>query len=222
MGNAICYFVDTDLHNLTPEIFHRTLEKRCKSKIILKGSWDSPYAKNIDDDSSEWSYWCDRMNFDSAVEYGGLELYRNGAKVSLELGYWKNTFDIDSLYVGGKELFLTNDKFFNFISFLSQDTQEILHDLKMYIDAVKKYVQPILNCHRLFICGDQVYDPDRQPWQAHLLEGMSIDEALRLNSSLPKPEPVFTWNNLEKLMEHDIDDSAIFVFDLDHLPNYLK
>ncbi len=45
---------------------------------------------------------------------------------------------------------------------------------------------------------------------------------LMKHSSLTRPEPVFTWDNLPKLIEHDIDDSAIFVFDLDHLPNYLR
>lgn len=222
MGNSICYFVDTDLHDLTPQMFLNTFEKRCGSKVILKGTSESPYAGNRDDDSHDWSFWCGDNDFDSAFKYTEIDIHRDREDVSFELGYWENTFDIVNLWVDGEELFFSNDRFFNFISFLSKYTDKTLHDLKKYIDAVKKYIQPIVNCHRLFLCGDQVYSSDRESWQGHLLDGMSIDEALALNSKNPNPEPVFTWDNLEELMDHDIDDSAIFVFDLDHLPEYLK
>ncbi len=222
MGNSICYFVDTGLYDLTPQMFLNTFEKRCGSKIILKGAPGSPYVGNCDDDSSQWSFWCGDSDFDSAFKYTEIELKRVGEDVSFEMGYWENTFDIDELRVDREKLFFSNDRFFNFISFLSKYTERTLHDLKKYIDAVKKYIQPIVNCHRLFLCGDQVYSSDRESWEAHLLDGMSIDEALAPNSKNPNPEPVFTWDNLEELMDHDIDDTAIFVFELDHLPEFLK
>ncbi len=220
MGNSICYFVDTDLSDMSPRMLHQTIRKRCGSPIVFKDINKASYWRD-QDDSSQWSYVYEG-NFASAVKYTNLELHRDSDEVSFEMGYWNKTFDITEFWVDGEELFLSNDRFFNFKAFLSEYTEDTLHQLKRYIDGVKKYIAPIVNCHRLFLCGDQVGDSDNEDWMGHMLAGMSIDEALEWNSKRSNPEIAFTWDNLEVMMDHYVDEGTFFVFDLDNLPPYLK
>ena len=223
MGNSILYFVDTDLHDKSPQEFLKTLEQRVGSSIKLDGYDESPYASDSSSrNPGEWRLWCYNSDLAGAMKDNDLILAKSSQDVSFSLYFSNNTFEIDDFIVNGKELGFPHGRFNLFCRYLSEDTEETLHDLKLYIDAINKYIRPIVNCSRLLLCGDQVYDDEKEWWDCRLREdGLTIDEVIQMNKESRSPDTLYTWENLNILMA-DYIGWGLFVFDLSKLPDYLQ
>lgn len=220
MGNDMLHFVDTDLNNLAPNDLVRTLERRIDSPLQFIELGDAFPEIELFPDG--WSLCCSDSDIREGIKWKEVVLGRKSEEASFTLWYNNHSFTILEFVVKGKELELDDFRFNLFCRFLSEYTSEILHDLREYIDAINKYIKPIVNCNRLFLCGDQVYNDEKEWWNLRLEEDwLSFDDLIAMNSRAKKPEAVYTWDNLDVLMKEYIG-WGMFFLDLDHLPEYLK
>lgn len=220
MGNDMLQFVDTDLHDMKPADLMQTLESRIGTHLQMR-DWGTGLP-DIYQFPEGWSLWCSDADIEEGIKYHEVILGRRYEDCSFSLWYNNHSFSIREFELDGVELNLQHHRFNLFCRFLSEYTSEILHDLRLYIDAVNRYIKPITNCRRLFMCGDQVYIDENEWWNLRLEEdGLSFDELIEMNSKAREPETVYTWDNLDILMKEYVD-WGMFFFDLEKLPDYLK
>lgn len=219
MGIDTIAFIDTDLHDLGPEAFHKELERRIGSKIHLRGFDESPYPE-FDREEEVWSLYCYNYDLATAIKKRELVLCRNAPGFFLDLGYHNNTFEIEELNIDGKESSLFYHRFNGFCRLLSESTDLVLKELKELVGMVNRYIRPIAHSTRLFLCGDQVYTEGKGLLADEIYEGMTIDKAIEFESKSIKPDPLYTWDNLDILMK-DYVSWGIFDFNLDRIPDYI-
>lgn len=222
MGVDILSFVDTDLNDLDADTLLRTLEERIGEKIQLRGFGDSPYPFYEEEDYG-WSLFCWDTDLENAVKTRQLNLRKTTSDCLIELGYFNNTFMIEDLVVGKEDYnSIIGYRFNGFCRMLSEAQETILRELKHCIEMVRSYLRPITHSTRLFLCGDQEYDDDKELLADQILEhGLSIDQAISYEASSVDPYPLYTWDNLGTLMENYIG-WGIFDFNLDKLPKYIS
>lgn len=221
MGNSTLYFIDTDLHDIKAEDFHRELEHRIGAPVTLRGYGNTPYA-DIEEQGNEWSLICGDTDLETAFNARDILLRGQGPGFFTDIYYYGKTFEVDEIVINNNPFVMSCGRFNLFCRDLSENRNRVLKELSEIIRRINKYLKPITHSTRLFLCGDQVYDDDKG-WHGDFImeNGASIDQALEFNSKCKNPDPVYTWDILDNLMKEYIG-WGIFDFNLEKLPPYIS
>lgn len=204
MGMDIIYYADTDLIGLSAKEFLEEVERRVGKVKIRTDRHDSFPG-------GQWSTWGGKEGFEEIyrkdIEDGDLTFCYAGKDINMEVLFGKNHAWIDpNIDIDDEYSEFSYKRFNHFCRELDEDRDRTLYLMRKFLKLVKEIVVPLTHSRKILLLADCYLDKHWRVEEQVLEKGLSIEDALALNSTYEDPVLVYTEEDLQNKSKSFYDD----------------